>query len=42
MHFVAILYEKTARSYETAPSTITLRGYDHKTWIPAELTQIRL
>jgi CRISPR-associated protein Csa1 len=42
MHFVAILYEKTARSYETAPSTITLRGYNTKTWIPAELAQIRL
>ena len=42
MHFVAILYEKTARSFESPPSTITLRGYDHKTWIPAELAQIRL
>jgi len=42
MHFVAILYEKTARSYQTAPSTITLRGYEPKTWIPAELAQIRL
>jgi len=42
MHFVAILYEKTARSFESPPSTITLRGYDPKTWIPAELAQIRL
>lgn len=42
MHFVAILYEKKVRSLERPPSTITLRGYDPKTWIPAELTQIRL
>jgi len=42
MHFVAVLYEKTARSYESTPSPITLRGYDTRTWIPSELAQIRL
>lgn len=42
MHYVAILYEKTARSFETPPSKITLRGYKPKTWTPAELTHIRL
>lgn len=42
MHFVAVLYEKTARSYESAPSQINLRGYDHHTWTPAELANIKL
>jgi len=42
MHFVAVLYEKTARSYESTPSPITLRGYDAKTWTPAELAHVKL
>lgn len=42
MHFVAILYDKTARSFESTPSTIILRGYHPKTWIPPELAHVKL
>lgn len=42
MHFVAVLYEKTARSFESIPSPITRRGYEPQTWVPAELARIKL
>jgi CRISPR-associated protein Csa1 len=42
MHYLAILYEKTARALETPQSPITLRGYDPKTWIPPELSDVKL
>jgi CRISPR-associated protein Cas4/Csa1 subtype I-A len=42
MHFVAVLYEKTARSFRRDPSRIDLRGYKAKTWVPAELARLEL
>jgi len=42
MHFVAVLYEKTGRSLESAPAPITLRGYNARTWAPPELAGVKL
>jgi len=42
MHFVALLYDRNARSLRRTPSRISLRGYNSKTWVPAELSHIKL